>query len=64
MKFKFENKDPAGTVTYELDEVTCTEVVRGFYYFLLGASFHKDSIVSAFQTIVEEHETCADTFQD
>lgn len=39
----------------QFTEATADEVVRHFFYFLRGVSFHKDSILNAFQAIVDEY---------
>lgn len=44
------------TVEHTTGAVNCTDTVRDFYFFLLGCSFHKDSVLAAFENIVEEYE--------
>lgn len=35
---------------------TADEVLEHVVYFLLGASFHKDTIMNAMESLVEEHK--------
>lgn len=61
MKFKFINEqiplyehEPITRLTYETDEVDCTEVLKEFTYFLKGAGFAEASIRDALVTLEEE----------
>ncbi len=48
------------TVTRFHGEVA-SDVMENVYYFLLGCSFHKNSILSAMQYVIEQHEDTVKT---
>lgn len=55
-KHKFVFRSGTDVVIVTTNEVTCTEVVRSVYYYLLGCSFAKENVLDAMAQIVDEHE--------
>jgi len=48
--------DLGGKIIQTTNESQCIEVVRAFYYFMLGSSYNKNNILDAFNELVMEHE--------
>lgn len=60
MKYTFKVEDDNRTLELKIDPVQATDLVREIYYFLVGASFHKNTVLDAFETIVEEYKDLPD----
>lgn len=57
MKYIFTAKSENGIEAYTCtDHLTSDDLVRQFYYFMLGAGFHQHSVYRSIQNIVDELE--------
>jgi len=55
--YELKYTDIDGTVKIaQFSHHSCSDIVREFYYFLLGVSFHKNTIANSFSEILEEYE--------
>jgi hypothetical protein len=54
--FEFISRDEQSEVFVKSRSYVCSDVVRDFYHFMLGAGFSDKPIVDAFQAIIEEVE--------
>lgn len=53
--FKYEFPEDKTVLIKEIEADTGSDVVRAFYYFLLGSSFSSSTVLSSMQNIVNEY---------
>lgn len=54
--FQFSKRDEQTEVIVKSHSYVCSDVVRDFYHFMLGAGFSDKPIIDAFQEVIEEYE--------
>jgi hypothetical protein len=50
------NQFDTSTIEHTVDSVVAHEVVSEFFYFMMGAGWHRDSVIMAFDACLEEHK--------
>jgi hypothetical protein len=56
IKLKDEtNQFDTSTIEHTCDSVIAHDVVDEFFLFLQGCGWHRDSVISAFQAVIEEN---------
>lgn len=54
--YRFSVKDGDREVVNSINTVECTDIVQEFFFFLQGASFHKETILNAMESVLQEHQ--------
>lgn len=52
----YANPFDASTIEHSVDAITASEITNEFFYFLQGCGFQKESIVRAFEEVLEENK--------
>lgn len=50
------NKFDLAEIAYSVDAEVASDIVDYFYYFMVGCGFSKQSILNAFETVIEENK--------
>lgn len=51
-----QNRFELADIEYQIDSVTAEDTVEYFLDFMSGCGFHKQSVLRAFQSVIDQHE--------